>query len=106
MSDLGAEVSCHKFHPPWIHLHPLHFFSSSDSGMMGNNFSCLSYGVHTVRIIRSPRGDAMEATVFVTPYNFGKSDSSETLSLSVAYFAFFLAQLNYIAGQGYHLADC
>ncbi|KAJ9152859.1 hypothetical protein P3X46_026371 [Hevea brasiliensis] len=90
MSDLGAEVSYHKFHPPQNHFHPLHFFSSPHSGIIGENFSCSSYGVNTVGIIRSPRGDGKEAIVLVTPYNFGRSDSSETLSLSIAYSVFSL----------------
>lgn len=89
LSDLGAEVSYHKFHSQQNHLHPLHFFSSPD-GLMRENFSCSSYGVNTVGIIRAPRGDGKEAIVFVTPYNFGKSDLSETLSLSIAYSVFSL----------------
>ncbi|GKV37225.1 hypothetical protein SLEP1_g45282 [Rubroshorea leprosula] len=32
MSDLGAEVSYHKFHPQSNRFHPLHFFSDPDSG--------------------------------------------------------------------------
>lgn len=90
MFELGAEVSYHKFHPQLNQFHPLHFFSSPDSGIIQENFSCSLYGVNTVGIIRAPRGDGKEAIVLVTPYNFGKSGLGETLSLSISYSVFSL----------------
>ncbi|XP_037494295.1 glycosylphosphatidylinositol anchor attachment 1 protein isoform X2 [Jatropha curcas] len=90
MSDLGAEVSYHKFHPQLNHFNPLQFFSSPESRIIGENISCSSYGVNTVGIIRAPRGDGKEAIVLVTPYHFGKSDLNQTLSLSIAYSVFSL----------------
>ncbi|XP_065877905.1 uncharacterized protein [Euphorbia lathyris] len=90
MSDLGAEVSYHKFLPQPSQFHPLHFFSSPDSGIIAENISCSSYGINTIGIIRAPRGDGKEAIVLVTPYNFGKNDPSETLSLTTAYSVFSL----------------
>ncbi|EEF40957.1 conserved hypothetical protein [Ricinus communis] len=90
MLDMGAEVSYHKFHPQLNQFHPLHFFSNPDSGIMRENFSCSPYGINTVGIIRAPRGDGKEAIVLVTPYNFGKSDPSEALSLGIAYSVFSL----------------
>lgn len=90
MSDLGAEVSYHKFHHKPNQFHPLHFFSSPDSTSSVKNFSCSAHGVNTVGIIRAPRGDGKEAIVLVTPYKFGKSGAAETLSLSIAYTVFSL----------------
>ncbi|KAJ6314701.1 hypothetical protein OIU78_018227 [Salix suchowensis] len=90
MSDLGAEVSYHKFHHKPNQFHPLHFFSSPDSTSSVDNFSCSAQGVNTVGIIRAPRGDGKEAIVLVTPYKFGKSGTAETLSLSIAYAVFSL----------------
>ncbi|KAJ6423951.1 hypothetical protein OIU84_024845 [Salix udensis] len=90
MSDLGAEVSYHKFHHKPNQFHPLHFFSSPDSTSSVDNFSCSAQGVNTVGIIRAPRGDGKEAIVLVTPYKFGKSGTAETLSLSIAYTVFSL----------------
>ncbi|WCJ20663.1 GPI transamidase component family protein / Gaa1-like family protein [Euphorbia peplus] len=90
MSDLGAEVSHHKFLPQPSQFHPLQFFSSPDSRIIGENISCSSYGINTIGIIRAPRGDGKEAIVLVTPYNFSNSDLNETLSLSIAYSVFSL----------------
>ncbi|KAG6659551.1 hypothetical protein CIPAW_03G043800 [Carya illinoinensis] len=69
MSDLGAEISYHKFYPRSNQFHPLHFFSYPDSGSTRENISCISHGLNTVGIIRAPRGDGKEAIVLVTPYN-------------------------------------
>lgn len=90
MSNLGAEVSFHKFYPRSNRFHPLHFFSSPDSGTSQENISCSSHGLNTVGIIRAPRGDGKEAIVLVTPYNSVKIDSGEALSLGIAYSVFSL----------------
>lgn len=90
MSDLGAEVNYHNFHPQLNHFHPLQFFSSPDSGIVQENFSCSSHGVNTVGIIRAPRGDGKEAIVLVTPYNSVKIDPGDALSLGIAYSVFSL----------------
>ncbi|XP_055961155.1 uncharacterized protein LOC126674204 [Mercurialis annua] len=98
LSNMGAEVSYHKFHSEMNQFHPLHFFSSPDSGIMRQNLSCSLYGINTVGIIRAPHGDGKESIVLVTPYNFGKSDSSEALSLSIAYSVFsLLTQVTWLA---------
>ncbi|KAL5572784.1 hypothetical protein UlMin_022381 [Ulmus minor] len=90
MSDLGAEVNYHKFHPQIVQFHPLHFFSNPDSGAIEQNTSCSSYGVNTVGIIRAPRSDGKEAIVLVTPYNSKKIKRGEALSLGIAYSVFSL----------------
>lgn len=90
MSNLGAEVNYHKFHPTMVQFHPLHFFSSPDSRIIEQNISCSSYGVNTVGIIRAPRGDGKEAIVLVTPYNSEKIKQGEALSLGIAYSVFSL----------------
>lgn len=90
MTDLGAEVNYHKFHPQVTQFHPLQFFSSSDSRIVEQNISCLSYGVNTVGIIRAPRGDGKEAIVLVTPYNSDKITQGEAISLGIAYSVFSL----------------
>ncbi|XP_021299230.1 glycosylphosphatidylinositol anchor attachment 1 protein [Herrania umbratica] len=90
MLELGAEVSFHKFHAQLNQFHPLHFFSSPDSGIIQENFSCSSYGINTVGIIRAPRGDGKEAIVLVTPYNTLKSDLGEAVSVGIAYSVFSL----------------
>ncbi|GAV70227.1 Gaa1 domain-containing protein [Cephalotus follicularis] len=90
MSDLGAEVSYHKFHPHHNQFHSLNFFASSASGIIGENFSCSSYGINMVGIIRAPRGDGKEAIVLVTPYNTVTSGLGQSLSLGVAYSVFSL----------------
>ena len=71
MSDLGADVNYHKFHP------------------QSENNIC-SRGVNTVGIIRAPRGDGKEAIVLVTPYNSPKIDLAEASSLAIAYSVFSL----------------
>ncbi|CAN0924531.1 Glycosylphosphatidylinositol anchor attachment 1 protein [Linum grandiflorum] len=90
LSDLGVEVGYHKFQSHQSQLHPLHFFSSPDSGLLQENGSCSSYGMNVVGIVRAPQGDGKEAIVLVTPYNFRKSDSTEALSVGVAYAVFSL----------------
>ncbi|PPD86408.1 hypothetical protein GOBAR_DD16669 [Gossypium barbadense] len=98
MLDLGAEVSFHKFHPQMNQFHPLHFFSSPVSGKIQENYSCSSYGINTVGIIRAPRGDGKEAIVLVTPYNALKSGFGEALSLGIAYSVFsLLTQVTWLA---------
>ncbi|KAF5740409.1 GPI transamidase component family protein [Tripterygium wilfordii] len=90
ISNLGAEASYHKFHPPMNRFHPLHFFATPDSEMIEGSTNCSIYGVNMVGIIRAPRGDGKEAIVLVTPYNFGRSSQGETLSLSIAFSVFSL----------------
>nr|XP_048327222.1 glycosylphosphatidylinositol anchor attachment 1 protein-like isoform X2 [Ziziphus jujuba var. spinosa] len=90
MSDLGAEVNYHKFRPQAVQFHPLHFFSSPDSGITEQNVSCSSYGTNVVGIIRAPRGDGKEAIVLVTPYNSAKINQGEAFSLGIAYSVFSL----------------
>ncbi|CAN1188058.1 Glycosylphosphatidylinositol anchor attachment 1 protein [Linum perenne] len=90
LSDLGVEVGYHKFQSHQNQLHPLHFFSSPDSGLMQENGSCSPYGMNVVGIIRAPQGDGKEAIVLVTPYNFRQSDTTEALSVSIAYAVFSL----------------
>ncbi|XP_021813616.1 glycosylphosphatidylinositol anchor attachment 1 protein [Prunus avium] len=90
MSNLGAEVSHHKFHSQLNQFHPLHFFSSPDSGRVEQNISCALLGVNTVGIIRAPRGDGKEAIVLVTPFNSVKLNQNEALSLAIAYSVFSL----------------
>lgn len=90
MSDMGAEVNYHKFHPQAVQFHPLHFFSSPDSGITEENVSCSSRGTNVVGIIRAPRGDGKEAIVIVTPYNSVKISQGEAMSLGIAYSVFSL----------------
>ncbi|KAL6135801.1 hypothetical protein ACLB2K_068026 [Fragaria x ananassa] len=90
MSNSGAEVSFHKFHPQLNQFHPLRFFSSPDSGRIEQNVSCALHGVNTVGIIRAPRGDGKEAIVLVTPLNSAKVSKNEALSLGIAYSVFSL----------------
>lgn len=90
MSDLGAEVNYHKFHPQANQFSPLHFFSFSDSRRFQGNNICSPRGVNTVGIIRAPRADGKEAIVLVTPYNSTKIDMAEALSLAIAYSVFSL----------------
>ncbi|XWS40695.1 hypothetical protein CRYUN_Cryun17cG0017600 [Craigia yunnanensis] len=98
MLDLGAEVSFHKFHPQLNQFHPLHFFSTPDSGIMQENYSCSSYGINTVGIIRAPRSDGKEAIILVTPYNTLKSGLGEALSVGIAYSVFsLLTQVTWLA---------
>ena len=85
MLDLGAEVSFHKFHPQFNQFHPL-------------NYSRSSYGINTVGIIRTPRGDGKEAIVLVTSYNALKSGFGEALSVGIAYSVFsLLTQVTWVA---------
>ncbi|KAL9454779.1 hypothetical protein AB3S75_010225 [Citrus x aurantiifolia] len=90
MSNLGAQVNNHKFHPQLNQFHPLHFFSGPDSGVMQENSTRSLYGINTVGIIRAPRGDGKEAIVLVTPYNAVKGGVREALSLAIAYSVFSL----------------
>lgn len=83
--ELGGEVNHHKFQPISDNFHPLQFFLGPDAAIIGENYSCTSYGINTVGIIRAPRGDGKEAIVMVTPYNSIKTTMSEALSLGVAY---------------------
>ncbi|XP_058180275.1 uncharacterized protein LOC131298821 [Rhododendron vialii] len=84
MEGLGAEASYHKFHPELNKFHPLHFFSGPDHGKIQENWTCSSYGINAVGIIRAPRGDGKEAIVLVTPYNSVKISLGEALSLGIA----------------------
>lgn len=98
MSDLGGEVSYHKFQPQINKFHPLHFFTSPDPEIAKVNVTCSSYAVNTVGIIRAPRGDGKEAIVLVTPYNPVKISLGEALSLGIAYSVFsLLMQVSWLA---------
>ncbi|KAK3183636.1 hypothetical protein Dsin_030922 [Dipteronia sinensis] len=90
MSNLGAEVNYHKFHPRSNQFHPLHFFSGPGSEAIQDNFSCSLYGVNTVGIVRAPHGDGKEAIVLVTPYDSVRGGVGEALSLGIAYSVFSL----------------
>ncbi|KAK6153089.1 hypothetical protein DH2020_012728 [Rehmannia glutinosa] len=90
MMELGGEVSYHKFQPISNKFHPLHFFLGPDAGIIKENYSCSSYGINTVGIIRAPRGDGKEAIVMVTPYNSVRITMGEALSLGIAYSVFSL----------------
>ncbi|KAI3463034.1 hypothetical protein Pfo_019697 [Paulownia fortunei] len=90
MVELGSEVNYHKFQPISSNFHPLHFFLGPDAGIIQENYSCSSYGINTVGIIRAPRGDGKEAIVMVTPYNSVNISMGEALSLGVAYSVFSL----------------
>ncbi|XP_057791622.1 uncharacterized protein LOC131008670 isoform X2 [Salvia miltiorrhiza] len=83
--ELGGEVNYQKFQPVSDNLHPLQFFLGPDAGIVRENYSCTSYGINTVGIVRAPRGDGKESIVIVTPYNSVKTTMSEALSLGVAY---------------------
>ncbi|XP_023550991.1 glycosylphosphatidylinositol anchor attachment 1 protein-like isoform X1 [Cucurbita pepo subsp. pepo] len=98
ISNLGAEVNYHRFQPQSSQFHPLHFFSSPDSGIVQDNVSCMSQGINTVGIIRAPQADGKEAIVLVTPYNPVKTSLHETLSLGIAYSIFsLLTQVTWLA---------
>lgn len=88
--ELGGEVNYQKFQPISDNFHPLHFFLGPDAGIIQENYSCSTYGINTIGIIRAPRGDGKEAIVMVTPYNSVKTTMSEALSLGVAYSVFSL----------------
>ncbi|OIW18654.1 hypothetical protein TanjilG_13406 [Lupinus angustifolius] len=90
MSGLDAEVTYHKFYPQLNRFHPLHFFTSPDSGISSKTLNCSSPAINTVGIIRAPRGDGKETIVLVTPYNPVKNDVGEALSLGIAYSVFSL----------------
>lgn len=90
MSALDAEVTYHKFYPQLNQFHPLHFFTSPDSGIVSKNISCSSMGTNIAGIIRAPRGDGKEAIVLVTPYNPKNVGPGEALSLGIAYSVFSL----------------
>ncbi|XP_058070753.1 uncharacterized protein LOC131219561 [Magnolia sinica] len=86
LEDLDAEVYYHKFHSQTNLFHPLNFFSGSPhSRSARENSSCNSTGINSVGVIRAPRGDGKEAIVLVTPYNSGKIELSDALSLGLAY---------------------
>ncbi|KAL3833126.1 hypothetical protein ACJIZ3_007862 [Penstemon smallii] len=98
MIELGGEVNYHKFQPASNKFHPLHFFLAPDAGKIQENYSCSSYGVNTVGIIRAPRGDGKEAIVIVTPYNSVNISMGEALSLGVAYSVFsVLSRVSWLA---------
>lgn len=98
MMKLGGEVNYHKFQPVSDNLHPLQFFLGPDASMVQENYSCSSYGINTVGIVRAPRGDGKEAIVMVTPYNSLKTTVSEALSLGVAYSVIsLLSRVNWLA---------
>ncbi|XXG69088.1 hypothetical protein AAC387_Pa06g2039 [Persea americana] len=63
-----------------------------DSGaeFIHDNNSCSSTGVNSVGIIRAPRGEGKETIVLVTPYNSGKIELSDALSLGLGYSIFSL----------------
>ncbi|EYU34737.1 hypothetical protein ABFS82_11G130400 [Erythranthe guttata] len=90
IKELDGEVNYHKFLPISNKFHPLHFFLGPDAGIIQENFTCSSYGINTVGIIRAPRGDGKEAIVLVTPYNSTKITTGEALSLGIAYSVFSL----------------
>lgn len=96
--ELGGEVSYHKFQSISDNLHPLQFFLGPDAGIVRENYSCTSYGINTVGIIRAPHGDGKEAIVMVTPYNSVKTTMTEALSLGVAYSVIsLLSRVNWLA---------
>ncbi|KAK4426125.1 Glycosylphosphatidylinositol anchor attachment 1 protein [Sesamum alatum] len=98
MVELGGEVNYHKFQPISTKFHPLHFFLGPDAGVIQENYSCSSYGINTVGIIRAPRGDGKEAIVMVTPYNSVKITTGQAFSLGVAYSVFsLLARVTWLA---------
>ncbi|XP_031098520.1 glycosylphosphatidylinositol anchor attachment 1 protein [Ipomoea triloba] len=90
IKDLGGEVNFHKFQPQVDKFQPLRFFSSPDPEIVQENYSCSTYGINTVGIIRAPRGDGKEAIVLVTPYNSMKVTAGEALSLGIGYSVFSL----------------
>lgn len=96
--ELGGEVNYHKFQPISDNLHPLQFFLGPDAAIVRENYSCTSYGINTVGIIRAPHGDGKEAIVMVTPYNSVKTTMSEAVSLGVAYSVIsLLSRVNWLA---------
>ncbi|XP_027101829.2 uncharacterized protein [Coffea arabica] len=90
ITALGGEVNYHEFRSQLNTFRPLQFFASPDPGIIQENYSCMSYGLNTVGIIRAPRGDGKEAIVIVTPYNSRKVTAGEALSLGIGYSVFSL----------------
>ncbi|KAL6587455.1 hypothetical protein OROMI_000433 [Orobanche minor] len=90
MTELGGEVSYHKFRPSSNKFYPLHFFLGPDAGIIKDNYTCSSYVINTVGIIRAPHGDGKEAIVIVTPFNSINITNGEALSLGVAHSVFSL----------------
>ncbi|XP_030447562.1 uncharacterized protein LOC115670431 [Syzygium oleosum] len=98
ISDLGAEVGYHQFHPDLSRFHPLHFFSVPDTGIVQENINCSCHGVSVTGIVRAPRGDGKEAIVLVTPYNYINAGLADRLSLGIAYSVFsLLSQVTWLA---------
>ncbi|XP_047972677.1 glycosylphosphatidylinositol anchor attachment 1 protein-like isoform X1 [Salvia hispanica] len=96
--ESGGEVNYHQIQPISDNFHPLQFFLGPDVGIVRENYSCTSYGINTVGIVRAPRGDGKEAIVIVTPYNSVKTTTSEALSLGVAYSVFsLLSRVSWLA---------
>ncbi|KAG6412808.1 hypothetical protein SASPL_125498 [Salvia splendens] len=96
--ESGGEVSYHQIQPISDNFHPLQFFLGPAVGIVHENYSCTSYGINTVGIVRAPRGDGKEAIVIVTPYNSVKTTTSEALSLRVAYSVFsLLSRVSWLA---------
>lgn len=90
IASLGAEVGQFQSYPQLNKFQPLNFFSNSNPGLIQGNMTCAAHAISTFGIIRAPRGDGKEAIVLVTPYNASGTDSSEVLSLGVAYSVFSL----------------
>ncbi|KAJ8627785.1 hypothetical protein MRB53_021092 [Persea americana] len=91
MVDSGTEVYYHKFHSEINQFHPLNFFSDiAYTEFIQDNNTCSSTGVNTVGIIRAPHGEGKETIVLVTPYNSGKIELSDALSLGLGYSIFSL----------------
>ncbi|KAL9256949.1 Glycosylphosphatidylinositol anchor attachment 1 protein-like protein [Drosera capensis] len=98
ITNLGAEVSYHRFHPKPDKFHLLHFFSSHDVKVVPDNVTCSHPGMNTVGIIRAPSGDGKEAIVLVTPYSTVGADMKDALSLGVAYSVFsLLSRVSWLA---------
>ncbi|XP_042001446.1 glycosylphosphatidylinositol anchor attachment 1 protein-like isoform X2 [Salvia splendens] len=96
--ESGGEVNYHQIQPISDNFHPLQFFLGPDVGIVQENYSCTSYGINTVGIVRAPRGDGKEAIVILTPYNSVKTTTSEALSLGVAYSVFsLLSRVSWLA---------
>lgn len=98
ISELGAEVSFHKFNPGLGKFSPLHFFSSPDVGVIQNDKNCSASGINVVGIVRAPRGEGKESIVLVTPYDSAKASIADQLSLSITYSVFsLLSQVTWLA---------
>ncbi|KAL8138240.1 hypothetical protein V2J09_004241 [Rumex salicifolius] len=90
IASLGAEVGQFQSYQQPDKFHPLNFFSNPSPGSIQGNMTCTAPSISTFGIIRAPRGDGKEAIVLVTPYNASDADTSEVLSLGVAYSVFSL----------------